>query len=161
MIRFLDKKTEMPMLERLFDLLCENMEAIAPSGLSYEEEKRIWLSQVVPAMEKEPRQILLLTDGNGLMGYCQYYISSGILMVEEVQLRRDCRSSSAIVSLVRMLLKQAGKVTFLEAYADRRNRTSRSLLEKLGMECIGEDGQFLHYRVEMKIIRERFAGKRL
>ena len=161
MIRFLDKKTEMGMLEQLFDLLYENMRSVTPTGLSYEQEKRQWLSCVCPAMEKDARQILLLTDGEALMGYCQYYISCGTLMVEEVQLRRDCRCSSAIVSLVRILLNQTENVTFLEAYADRRNMASQSLLKKLGMVCIAEEGPFAHYRAEMTTIKDRLAGKRV
>lgn len=68
MIRFLNKETEMHLMEQLFDLLYENMLPIAPSGLCYEEEKQQWLSEVVPAMAKAPRQIVLVYDGDTQIG---------------------------------------------------------------------------------------------
>lgn len=156
MIRFLDKEKEMHLLEQLFDLLHENMNTIAPSGLPYDEEKRQWLSQVAPALAKTHRQILLVFDDSGLAGYLQYYINRGLLMVEEIQLRKDCRVSSCIVSLWKFLSRIIPEDTHtIEAYADPRNLPSRKLMEKLGMEAVDDPscGQWLHYRGRMDKLR--------
>lgn len=155
-IRFLDKETEMHLMEQLFDLLYENMLPIAPSGLSYEEEKEQWLSEVVPAMAKAPRQIVLLFDGDVLAGYLQYYINNGLFMVEEIQLRKDCRSTSLFASLWKLMSRIIPEDTrFIEAYADPRNHLSRHLMEKLGMEPV-KDGPYphlLHFRGSLDRIR--------
>ena len=99
MVRFLNKETEMGMLEELFDLLRENMEGISPSGLPYEEEKRQWLSNVRPAMEKAPRKIVLMLAGPEPVGYLQYYVNGGVFMVEELQIRRGFRATSVFAAL--------------------------------------------------------------
>ena len=148
-IRFLDKETEMHLMEQLFDLLYENMQLIAPSGLPYAEEKRQWLSEVVPAMAKQPRQIVLLYDADELAGYLQYYINRGLFMVEEIQLRSDCRVSSCFVSLWKFMSRILPEDTHtIEAYADPINLFSQQLMKKLGMEVIEDPscGNLLHYR---------------
>ena len=122
MIRFLDKETELPLLEQLFDLLYENMRTIVPSALPYEEEKQQWLSQVGPAMEKAPRQIVLVYDGEKLVGYLQYYINNGLFMVEEIQLRQDCRCTSLFFTLWKFISRVIPEdVHTIESYADPRN----------------------------------------
>lgn len=149
MIRFLNKETEMHLMEQLFDLLYENMLPIAPSGLCYEEEKQQWLSEVVPAMAKAPRQIVLILDGDTLAGYLQYYINNRLFMVEEIQLRKDCRSTSLFVALWKFMSRVIPEDTqTIEAYADPRNHVSRHLMEKLGMEPVKDSPypHLLHFR---------------
>ena len=149
MIRFLDKALEMHLLEQLFDLLYENMLPIAPSGLGYEEEKQQWLSEVVPAMAKAPRQIILLYDGDILAGFLQYYINHGLFMVEEIQLRKDFRSTSLFAALWKFMSRIIPKdAQTIEAYADPRNLHSRHLMEKLGMEPLEDNtcAPLLHFR---------------
>ena len=157
MIRFLDKTLEMHLMEQLFDLLYENMLPIAPSGLGYEEEKRQWLSEVVPAMAKAPRQIVLLYDGDILAGFLQYYINNGLFMVEEIQLSKDCRSTSLFAALWKFMSRMIPEDTHtIEAYADPRNLTSRHLMERLGMNPVEDDscGHLLHFRGLLNKLRK-------
>ena len=159
MIRFLGKESELHLMAQLFDLLYENMLPIAPSGLSYEEEKRQWMSEAVPAMAKAPRQIVLMYDGDTLAGYLQYYINEGLFMVEELQLRKDCRSTSLFAALWKFMSRIIPKATHtIEAYADPRNQVSRCLMEKLGMKQVEDDAcaPLLHFRGALNI-----AGNRL
>ena len=157
MIRFLDKNSEMHLMEPLFDLLYENMGPIAPSGLAYEEEKQQWLSEVVPAIAKAPRQIVLMYDGEKLAGYLQYYINNGLFMVEEIQIRKDCRSTSLFAALWKFMGRVIPKDTHtIEAYADPRNLQSRRLMEKLGMQPLEDDActPLLHFRGSMNRLRK-------
>lgn len=156
MIRFLNKETELHLLEQLFDLLYENMAEIASSGLSYEAEKQQFLSNVRPAMEKAPRQIVLMYDGDALAGYLQYYINNGIFMVEEIQIRKGFRSTSLFAQLWKFM---AGVIPvdtqYIEAYADKRNLPSRRLMEKLGMEPVKDCSYsyLLHFRGTLNELR--------
>lgn len=158
MIRFLNKETWLDLLEQLFDLLYENMHDLAPSGLTYEAEKQQWLSEVAPAMSKAPRQIVLLFNEAQLAGYLQYYINNGIFMVEEIQIRKGCRSTTLFAQLWRFMLNVVPEDTqFIEAYADKRNLPSQKLITKLGMIPVGEtsDGTCIHFRGPLnKIHRE-------
>ena len=65
-IRYLDKTRKEEWLPKLFDLLYENMGAIAPSGLTYEEEREMWMGQVSPGLEHPSRQIILCLTGDEL-----------------------------------------------------------------------------------------------
>ena len=157
MIRFLDKEKELHLLEQLFDLLYENVHPIAPSGLTYEAEKQQWLSRVGPAMAKAPRQIVLVYDGEKLVGYLQYYIREDQFMVEEIQLRPDCHSTSLFFSLWKFMSRCLPEdVRIMEAYADPRNHASRHLMEKLSMTVVEEssNAHFLHFRGSLDQLRK-------
>jgi len=57
--RYLQKPPTPDILDEIFDILAANMRVIAPTGLTYEEDRAQWLSCVPPALEKEARQIIL------------------------------------------------------------------------------------------------------
>ena len=105
MIRFafLDKNEKEQWLPQLFDLLYDNMQAIAPTPLTKEEEYAEWYSNVSPALEKAPRQIILCLDNSRLAGYLQYYTRGELLMVEELQLQKEYRCTLLFRGLCRYL----------------------------------------------------------
>ena len=155
MVRYLDKERELPLMGMLFDLMHENMAEAVPSGLAREWEKAKWLAEVVPALKKEPRQIVLLYCKGMLAGFCMYYINGGKLMVEEVQIRRAYQRTSVAAELFRFLKGILPPDTAcIEAFADKRNLDSRRFMEKHGMVVIGEtpDGTCVHYRGDARYI---------
>ena len=77
----LDKSLKGELLPHLFDILHSNMSKIAPTGNSYEEDLAFWLSCVSPALDKEPRRILLLYDGDEIAGFFQYCVNNGLFMM--------------------------------------------------------------------------------
>ena len=133
-------------LPQLFDLFYRNMNTIAPSGMSYEEERAEWLSAVSPALDKAPRQILLCCEDGKLAGYIQYYTRGDLLMIEELQLAAIYQRSTVFFSLVRALVRLLPEgIRYVEAFADSRNRRSIALMKKLGMEIL-EETEFVHLR---------------
>lgn len=146
---YLDKSEKDYWLPQLFDLLYENMKAIAPSGLSYQQEKREWLEAVSPALEKPPRQIILCFVAGELAGYMQYYIRDKLLMVEEIQLKKKYHRTLLFYRFCKYLMSvMPCDLQTIEAYADKRNRNSIRLMEKLGMQpCEPDaDSPFIHMR---------------
>ena len=134
-------------LPMLFDILYENMREIAPSGMSYEEEKLQWLSQVSPALDKAPRQIILGLVGEEPVGYVQYYLRQQMLMVEEIQLKREYQKTNLFYGFWKCLVSIVPEdLETVEAYADKRNLDSIRLMERLGMTACETDGQFVHMR---------------
>lgn len=146
---YLNKREKDIWLPKLFDLLYENMQVIAPSGLPYEQEKEEWLAEVSPALEKAPRQIILCFIGGELAGYMQYYIREQMLMVEEFQLKREYQRTVLFYKFCKYLMSvMPENLQTIEAYADPRNANSICLMKKLGM-CICESEQnspFVHMR---------------
>ena len=68
-------------IPQMFDILAGNMRIIAPTGDSYEEDRRIWLSEAVPAFE----HIILILDDGLLAGYSQYRLQDNTLRMDEIQ----------------------------------------------------------------------------
>ena len=156
---FLNKPEKAVWLPRMFELLYENMEEIAPSGLSVEQEWEQFLSNVGPALEKMPRQVILATDNDHLVGYVQYYTRGDLLMVEEIQIRRGYRGL-LFLQLCRFLMDVLPvEMKTVEAYADPRNEKSRRLMAKLGMKELPEEGDYVHLRGEAESIRRRLCRR--
>ena len=148
-VSYLDKSEKDHWLPRLFDLLYENMQSIAPSGLPYEVERKEWLEAVSPALDKAPRQIILCFVAGELAGYIQYYIREQMLMVEEIQLKKKYQRTLLFYKFCKYLLSvMPDHLQIIEAYADKRNGNSIRLMEKLGMQlCEPEaNSSFVHMR---------------
>ena len=138
MLRFayLNKEEKDVWLPRLFDLLYDNMQSVAPTGLSREEEKRQWMEAVSPALEKAPRQIILCFAEEELAGYVQFYTRETLLMVEEVQIAKHYHRSFVFYRLCRFLLEQLPpEIAIVEAYAEKRNRHSRKIKHRSEDRC--------------------------
>jgi len=154
---YLNKSEKDVWLPRLFDLLYDNMKSIAPSDLPYEEEKNEWLSNVSPAIDKAPRQIILCFDGDTLAGFLQYYIRNDLLMIEEVQVAKALQRTTAFYRMCKYLKdKLPDAIKYVEAYADKRNLNSISIMKKLGMEVIedNENTPYLHLKGDVNHIRK-------
>lgn len=160
-ICFLEKTEKDFWLPRMFDLLYGNMREIAPSGASYEEERGQFLANVGPALEKAPRQVILAEENGELAGYVQYYTRGELLMVEEIQIRREHWGTLLFLRLCRYLLNALpAEIKTVEAYADPRNANSRRLMEKLGMTELPEEGPYIHLRGDALAIRYKLCGHR-
>ena len=93
------------------------------------------------------------------MGYIQYYTREDLLMVEEVQIRKDHQGTLLFLRLCRQLLSALPEeIRVVEAYADPRNAKSLRLMARLGMEQLTYSGEFAHLRGDAEAIRKRFTG---
>lgn len=137
---FLDKSQADEILPELYDILYSNMSVIAPTGNSYDEDNRQWISCVLPALEKAPRRIILIHTGDILAGYFQYYINDGVLMMEDIQFRREYQGCGLFGQLYRYLVTVIPlDAQFVEAYSNKKNFKSQAILKHLGLEVIGEN----------------------
>ena len=158
----LDKSLKGSVLPHLFDILHSNMSKIAPTGNSYENDLGFWLSCVSPALEKEPRKILLIYDGNILAGFFQYFVNNGLFMMEEIQFCDAYKGSGAFRELFAYLTSVIPENTELvEAYANKSNYKSIGILRHLGLEIIGENktGKSYHFRGRYENILRKYGEK--
>ena len=118
---FLDKSRARDVLPMLFDILYENMSKIVPADRTYEAERDEWLNAVAPALEKAPRQILLMYDDEMLAGYLQYYVNNGVFMVEEIQLKPSYQRTLLLHRLCRFLVDVIPSDTeYIEAFVHKK-----------------------------------------
>ena len=159
MIEFLRKDEADSVLPKLFAILHANMSRIAPTGNSYDEDLSFWISCVAPALEKEPRQIVLLKDDETIAGYFQYYVNDGVFMMEEIQFRDEYKGSGLFAELFTWLTGIIPKETrFVEAYAHKNNEKSIAVLSHLGLDIIGENknGISFHFRGNYEKLTDRY-----
>ena len=161
--RYMHKAEKDRCLPLLFDLYYGNMQHIAPSGKPYEEERTCWLSEVSPALEKAPRQVILCLADDQLIGYIQYYTRDKLLMVEEFQISPSYRGTLLFHKMCKYLGRYLpADIEQAEAYADIRNCASRSIMRKLGflefleVDCPG----FVHLRADFTKVRRHFTNSR-
>ena len=158
MIRFefMEKGWKDDYLPLLFDILYTNMKEIVPGG-PYEEEKTAWLAEVAPAMEKAPRKIILIYAEDEIAGYFQYYVNGGVFMVEEMQIIPQYQSTTLLYTLFCFLGKVLPEnVETIGAYVHKRNLRSQTIIRKLGMERISEDGDYYFCRGDFRSIGDKF-----
>ena len=148
--RYLQKPPTPAILDEIFDILATNMRVIAPTGLTYEEDKAQWLSCVPPALEKKARQIILIYDRDELIGFFQYYVTAdrAVFMMEELQFKPAYHGSGLFGDLYRYLLPRLpADIQAVEAYADKRNRKSLAVLSHLGLTVVGENKNGISYHL--------------
>lgn len=160
--RYLEKPPAPALLDEIFDILAANMRVIAPTGLTYEEDKAQWMACVPPALAQEARQMVLVYAGDELVGFFQYYVTAdhSVFMMEEIQFKEAYRGSGVFGDLYRFLIpKLPEDIRFVEAYADKRNAKSLAVLGHLGLAVIGENKNRIsrHLRGDYAVLKEKYG----
>ena len=146
---YADKAHLQTILPLCFQILHFNMEQIAPTGNTHEEAYVMWYSEVFPAMQKEPRQMVLMYEADEVVGFFQYYVFRGAFMMEEIQIKPEHQGTGLFRALYLWLFDRLEKeIDFVEAYSHRNNLKSQGILEHLGLEpCVeSKDGRCIYYK---------------
>ena len=160
--RYLPKPPSSALLDEIFGILAANMRVIAPTGLTYEEDRAQWMACVPPALTKDARQMVLIYAGDELVGFFQYYVTAdhSVFMMEEIQFKEAYRESGLFGELYRFLIpKLPADIVSVEAYADKRNTKSLGVLGHLGLTVIGENknGISWHLRGDFAVLKEKYG----
>ena len=78
----------------IFNILADNMEQIAPTGNSREDDFNCWYDGVSDGLKREERQIILIKDSECIIGFFQYYTNADTFMMEEIQLKPEYQGKS-------------------------------------------------------------------
>ncbi len=159
---FLDKRKLDVFLPRLFEILHSNMSLIAPTNNSYNDDFEIWSSHVILAIQKEQRQIVLMYVERELVGYFQYNINSDTdsIMMEEIQIIKEFQGTGLFSEFYNWLIKNLPKdIMYVEAYANKKNYKSQSILKLLGLVELGENknGNSFYYKGKYVDLLNRYS----
>lgn len=136
----------------VFTILCNNMSQIAPTGNTHEEDYKVWHEAVKSGLQKINRKIILISVSrdNKLIGFFQYYTNEDTFVMEEIQIIPEYQGMNQVFrQLYAFVLPQLDKnVLFVEAYANKLNIKSCSILTRLGLNVIGENRsrKSFHYK---------------
>ena len=159
---FLDKQKLGKYLPDLFEILYTNMNLIAPTNNSYNDDYEIWCSFIIPAMQKEKRQIVLMFVESKLVGYFQYYINddTNSLMMEEIQIEKAMHGTGLFSEFYKWLVGQLPKdILYVKAYANKKNIKSQNILKYLGLVEAGENknGNSFYYKGKYADILDKYS----
>lgn len=139
---YADKRNLEPLLPELFGILYDNMQAMDFPQKTKEDAWREWQACVGPALEKEARQLVLMHRDGRLVGFFMYYLrtDTNTLMMEEIQLRRDCQGTGLFRGLYQWLVRELpSDILWVEAFAGKQNERSLAILRKLGLTVVEQD----------------------
>ncbi len=156
---FADKPCPASVLSAIFPILYANMSVIAPTGDTYEQDLALWRENMLSAMEKEERQLVLISCGGTLAGYFQYHIQGDTWMMEEIQIAPPYQGTGLFRQLYQWLERQLPPgLAYVEAYSHKSNHKSQGILEHLGLRKTGENqsGSCWHYRGAYATLWEAF-----
>lgn len=135
------------LLPQMFDILSMNMSKIAPTGNSYEEDRKIWLSYMMPSLKE--KQILLMYVGEVLAGYFQYSMDKNTLLIEEIEILAEYQRTLLFYHFLKCMSKIIPEnIEYAEAYINKSNYNSQRIAQKLEMQIVGENtnGHSFRYR---------------
>ena len=144
------------LLPQMFHILSTNMGKVAPTGNSYEEDMKIWLSYMTSEQIKE-MQILLMYVGEALVGYFQYSIHKDIILIEEVEIAPEYQRTLLFYRVLKYVSNIIPKnIEYAEAYINKHNSNSQRIARKLGMQIVGENpnGHSFRYRGELSSFKK-------
>ena len=147
---FLDKSSFQDRHVQLFKILYDNMSRIVPTGNDYQTDFELWNDAVSAGLKSEKRQVILIHNDHDLIGYFQYYINEGLLMMEEVQILSSFHGKDQVFrKLFKFLLGQlSDSLETVEAYSNLSNKKSQEILKHLGLGEVGmnKNAFSLHFR---------------
>lgn len=125
------------------------MKNIAPTGDNDEKDFIIWNDYISEAIKSQSRQIVLALKNDNVIGFFQYFVTDDTFVMEEIQISAEFQGTNNIFrDLISFALKNINNVLYVEAYANKNNKKSIVVLEKLGLEIAGENqkGTSFHFK---------------
>ncbi len=145
------------LLPQMFEILATNMSKIAPTGNSYEQDKKIWLSYM--ESDLKGKQIILMYVGEVLAGYFQYSLQENTALVEEIEISPEFQRTLLFYRFLKYMRTILPKnIQYAEAYINKGNTNSQRIAQKLGFKVVGENpnGHSFRYRGEFASIKKYF-----
>lgn len=135
---------------RMFEILAENMNAIAPTGNRFEEDFCIWFAAMEEMIQADTRRILLIREDGEIVGYFQYNVENDLFKMEEFEIAPLYQGTKGIFRAVyaKLMTELAPAPAQVEAYANKKNAKSCGILSHLGLKIVGENrsGRSWHFR---------------
>ncbi len=159
-IHTLRKNEVEAVLPHLFTILYTNMNPIAPSVEPFEETRAGWVEVIGNALKDPRRTMLIVRNGEEIVGFFMYACNGENFLMEEIQLIPRVQGSETFRAIYDEVFPRLPEtVQTVEAYAHKKNLRSQGILEHLGLTVIGENksGNSYRYRGDYDCFKRRFA----
>lgn len=149
----------------LFAILWGNMNKIAPSGCSYEEDFAVWseYNRTVSASGERKTLLFIDEDSDRIAGYFQYRLEEHILWFDEIESLKAYQGKGLIYRpLLKQLLPQLpSQIDSYQAYIHKSNTRSAAILNAMGARQIGStpSGNSLLYHGKLADLKQWLERK--
>ncbi|MBQ6862802.1 MAG: hypothetical protein IJO14_01050 [Clostridia bacterium] len=145
---FLNKNEFHQIAPVIFSILADNMEKIAPTGNTRQEDYACWYTSVKEGLQREERQMILIHDDENLVGFFQYFTNTDTFRMEEIQFAPDYQGVGLfrpLCGFVKQNIRQ--DLASVDAYANIHNEKSIGILTKMGLKNTGlnKNGRSYHF----------------
>ena len=149
-------------ISEMYDILYKNMNSIAPTGSTYEEDYALWSSCVEPVWREGKRSVILILSDNKLCGFFQYFVNDDTFRMDEIQFKKEYQKSGLFEALYRYLVTVVPLQTkYVDAFTRKENIKAQGILKHLGLEIAGEskNGNSLYFKGEYKKLAELYSAE--
>ncbi len=156
---YLNKHEFSTISNNIFNILADNMEKIAPTGNTREDDYKCWYESVSDGLNRDERQVILIKDNDNIIGFFQYYTNENTFMMEEIQFKPEYQGKGVFRVLYGFVISHIrDDIEFVEAYANISNSKSIGILENLGLTNIGlnKNGRSYHFKGKYSDLLEWF-----
>ena len=148
------------LIGEMYDILYQNMNSIAPTGNTYEEDYKSWSSCVEPVWKNGKRSVILIFSDDTMCGFFQYCIYDDTFRMDEIQFKPEYQGSGLFSELYHYLTTVIPvRTKYADAFSRKENIKSQGILRHLGLEAVGENKNrnSLYFKGDYQKIFERYS----
>jgi len=148
-------------IDRMFELIYANMNAIMPTGNTKEQDYALWRQAFDEGLQNSMRHVLYCRDDD-LVGYLSYVIGEADSAIHlcELEIRPQSRKDGLTLRvLLSHFLREVGHCAActMRTYANDRNPTSQELISKLGFEVEEKTHGGKRYKIDKDALMTRLS----
>ena len=157
---YADKQSMSEWLPQSFKILWDNMNRILPTGNDYATDENFYMTHAAPTISTPERRVILIHDGDLLVGYLQYTLREKVLFLEDLQIQDIYQGKGVLRLLFRWLIAGLpNHLELVELLCAKDNTRAMAIYEHWGMKIIGinKNGVSYHYQMAYPLFAERYS----
>lgn len=146
-------------IDEMFSILANNMNAVAPTGNTYEEDFLTWSECVKPIWHDGKRSVILIFCEDELCGFFQYFVNDSTFRMDEIQFKKEYQGCGLFTELYRYLTTIIPTCTkYADAFTRKENLKAYGILNHLGLIAVGEseNGNSYYFKGEYKTLLDKY-----
>ena len=138
---FMKKENFENMSAKLFEILANNMDGIAPTGNPREDDFKTWYSDVSKKVKNDEVNFVLATDevSDEIVAFFEFHTTEDTLVMDEIQISGTYHGKGVFREIYAFVFDNIGTdYRYVEAAANKLNTKSIGVLYTLGLKAVGE-----------------------
>ncbi len=147
-IKKLTKKEILENIDNMYNIISDNMNEIAPTGNSKEEDYSNFKKYMLLELENENKRWIGAFYDNELIGYFLYKMKEKYINIDEIQIKKEHQSDKCtFIKLFKSILDDEDNFRDYDVitYVNDKNIKSKAIVEKFGFHFLEKKGKGSKY----------------